>query len=267
MPSANRLKPNTGLIFGITMGTAALAAIFFVLARGFLDLRTLRLIIAIAMTWTALQQLIFLFRIRNIQFLVPALTFLTLALANYAEWFEYDTARTVFASIFLPLVIGTLVLLAVNPLAFRSRRILELAARPVTGTEDGYTPRPYPAGDVQASKEEIIRFARDMKRKLIAFSLINRDRVLLAISDHDWKYVFNSRPNPQKTTYAAFDFEGNFSVHIAKKDYRRCREKLTFDELCSSLGHVFERFFDYHRIGEPERIIEELNHLKEKQSG
>jgi len=45
------------------------------------------------------------------------------------------------------------------------RKILELTAQPVKNTTDGFTPRPFPVGRISFSKEEIVRFAKFLKKK------------------------------------------------------------------------------------------------------
>jgi len=258
MNDAAKLKPNTGLIVSAALMVVTLAAVAIVLEGQVLDLRTFRLIQAVVMTWAALQQLIFFVRIRNPRFVIPLLLFVDFALANYADWFRANTLRDVLAVLFFPLLIASLFLLFKNGFMFQSRKILELAARSVKGAEDGYTHRPFPAGEVSAGREEIIAFAKYLRRQLIAYSHISGDRVYLAISDNSWRYVFNLLPRPGKATYASFEHNGRISVHMAEKDYRKYREEITFDELCASLGDVFKRFLDFHRNDEGEKILAEL---------
>lgn len=55
--------------------------------------------------------------------------------------------------------------------------------------------------------------------------------------------------------------DGSISVFISKKDYEKYRERLTFDELCASLGEVFKRFFALHRAGGQDQITARLKDI------
>jgi len=63
----------------------------------------------------------------------------------------------------------------------------------------------------------------------------------------------------KKDTYVTFDFNGNVSVNIAKKDYQKYKEEFTFDQLCSSLGNLFIEFLELYLKGKSREIIDKLN--------
>ncbi len=63
------------------------------------------------------------------------------------------------------------------------------------------------------------------------------------------------KPKIQNDTFIAFDFAGNVSVNIAKKDYRKYKADLTFDQLCASLGSLFKTFLKFYQEGNKDRIM------------
>jgi hypothetical protein len=62
-------------------------------------------------------------------------------------------------------------------------------------------------------------------------------------------------------SYVAFGFNGEITVNIAKKDYKKYKEELTFDRLCSSFGNLFREFLELFQRGESRTIIDRLNDL------
>jgi hypothetical protein len=51
---------------------------------------------------------------------------------------------------------------------------------------------------------------------------------------------------------------GKLSVSISREDYHMYKKAYSFDQLCASLGSVFDRFLKYYKEGSQERIINEL---------
>lgn len=153
-----------------------------------------------------------------------------------------------------------------NLIWYRYLRIfLEWAAKSVYDTNDGYTGRPYPAGKASYSKNEIVEFAKYMNKNLIATSYIKDDRVILVFSNGMFQYILFLKPNLQKVTYVSFDYEGNSSVYIAKKDYRKYKEELTFDQLCNSFGNVVLDLFNGYRDGQRAKILNKIKGQELKQ--
>jgi hypothetical protein len=145
--------------------------------------------------------------------------------------------------------------------------LLERAAKTVNDTNDGYSARPYPSGKRQYSKDEVVKFAGYLNKKLIAVSYIDNNRVVLVFSNGMFQYIPFLKPNLQKVTYVSFDYEGNSSVYIAKKDYRKYKEELTFDQLCQSFSDIILKFFHHFREGECENIIGMLANENNKKGG
>ena len=65
-------------------------------------------------------------------------------------------------------------------------------------------------------------------------------------------------PEPSGVSYVFFSEKGEVSVHIAAYDYKQYTKRFSFDRLCSSLGETMQRFFDFYKQGNEERIIDEL---------
>lgn len=136
-----------------------------------------------------------------------------------------------------------------------SRRLFELAANPIDETKDGFTARPFPAGQATYTKEEITGFAKFLTNKLIAHSRFSADRVTLAFSTGMSQF---SNINLSEKSYISFDFDGNLSVNISKKDYQQYREQFTFDQLCDSIADIFRKFLILFQNGQKEQIVDML---------
>ena len=138
------------------------------------------------------------------------------------------------------------------------RNLLEMAAMPVKDATNGYTDRPYPAGKFSASKDEITGFAKYLNKNLIATSFIEEDKVMLVFSNGFFQYIPFIKVNTQKETYISLYYSGDIDVHIAKKDYRKYRDELTFDQLCTSFGFIILTLLNYYKKGNCEKIKEIL---------
>jgi hypothetical protein len=79
--------------------------------------------------------------------------------------------------------------------------------------------------------------------------------------DDAFSYLFSPGRFRKERSWIAFDFHGNVTVNISKRDYLGYKEEFSFDQLCDGLGKLFIRFMDYYRKGEAERIIYELNEV------
>jgi hypothetical protein len=136
---------------------------------------------------------------------------------------------------------------------------LDLAAKPVMAASNGYTNRPFPVGKSQYSKEEIIRFAEYLHRKLIATSYIKDDRVVLVFSNGLFQYIPFIKPDFNRLTYIAFGYGGDISVNFAKRDYKKYWDEITFDQLCNSFGNIMIDFFNAFKKGEGGTFFRRLN--------
>jgi hypothetical protein len=161
---------------------------------------------------------------------------------------------------------GTLLiyLAATKKIKWRGREVFELAAEPVEAVGDGYTPRPRPIGRVEFTKEEILAFARFAARNLISIVYYGPRQVTFVpvkMGD-EYTYPFRLHGSYHEATWINFDFEGEVSVHIARKDYLDYKEPLDFDRLCESLGQLFVEFVELHKKGEDVRIIDRMDALR-----
>ena len=140
-----------------------------------------------------------------------------------------------------------------------ARRLFKLAAEHSFEVSNGFTSRPYSAGKVNYSREEILGFARFINGRYIAKSVLQDDGVILTFS-----MGISPLKNPllDKISYVAIRFQGDLSVHICEYDYRRYRDQLTFDQLCGSLADVFKRFLAYYKKGLESRILNELKGIR-----
>ena len=137
------------------------------------------------------------------------------------------------------------------------RRILERAAKPVHEKGDGFTARPFPVGEANYSKAELVEFARFLRKNLIALPYFDKTGVKMVLNEAS-RFWFG-RPDLRKDTYISFDFNGSIAVNIAKKEYQKYKDELTFDQLCASFGNVFLRFFEFYKKDEQGKIFEVLD--------
>ena len=140
-----------------------------------------------------------------------------------------------------------------------ARRLFKLSAEHIFETSNGFTSRPYSAGKVNYSKEDILGFTRFINGRYIAKSVLQDDEVILTFS-----MGISPLKNPplDKISYVAIRFQGDLSVHISEYDYRLYRDQLTFDQLCASLADVFKRFLEYYHKGLEGRILNELKGVR-----
>lgn len=149
-------------------------------------------------------------------------------------------------------------------LKWRGQEILELAAMPVEDIGSGFTARPRPAGNVEVSKTEMIRFVDFVQTHLIAFPFREENRVVfvLSVPGNDWPYLLGLQKDYLQDTWVAIDDDGNISVNIAEEDYLLFKQDLAFDQLCQSLGNVFAEFLDLSMAGQEDKIVDRMDALR-----
>jgi len=143
------------------------------------------------------------------------------------------------------------------------RKIFELGAQSVAETNEGFTTRPYPAGKIAYSREELEGFASFLKRNQIVLPQIREDGVLLQIAT---EFMGSSKKEMKDMSYVFFQDTGEFSVNISKNDYEKFREKLSFDELCNSISSLFIDFMDQYKNGQKEEILKVLESMDSKRT-
>lgn len=232
-----------------------LAGIWF-----FFDETGFRIVIGAMMAAMCLIHLVILVRTRNRVYLIPTLFYFFGALTFLSRHLGLE-APLLAASAGAAYIL-LLWALFTRRMKWRYREVMELAARPVEGAGDGFTTRPYPAGETDSTKEELIRFGRYLLKHMIAFPRVEGNRVVLVVPENMLPRLLGLTRGHLDSTFVSFGFDGTISVRIAKRDYGRYREELTFDELCRSFAALFEEFLDLHRSGREDLIIERLDRLE-----
>ena len=173
-------------------------------------------------------------------------------------FFSYFSLITYIIHVFvlvLFLILAWPVLYGHEKLEANTRRLFKLASLWITESSDGFTDRPYSAGKLNATSQEIAGLIRFLSGKSIGRAYHQGESIFLAFSLGKSPLKVN---DPREISYVMFDKEGNMSVHISEFDYRQYKKRLTFDQLCNSLGEVFKRFLKYYKDGNDARIISEL---------
>lgn len=144
---------------------------------------------------------------------------------------------------------------------WRGREVFELASASTETEPDGFTDRPRPAGKAEYTKSELSAFARFIGSNLIAMPYYEDDRIVFVPvkMEDEFSYLFNPKKFRQNRSWISFDFNGNVTVNISRKDYMAYKEELSFDQLCDNMGKLFIKFIAHYRKGEAERIVYELN--------
>ena len=223
---------------------------------------TFRFVLAGLLATAALIELITLLRTRNPVYFIPLIFYTTDALVFYLPPTIHPAATIIIASTALISFILLMIVLFTRKLKWRYREVLEMAARSVTQTADGFTDRPYPAGKQEYTEEEIRGFAKFLLKYAIAYPIIESDRIVLLIPENMFLYIMGFRRGYENGSYIAFDFQGSVSVKIAQKDYRKYNDELTFDRLCGSFAALFIEFLNAYRTGEARLIVRKMNDLK-----
>ena len=155
-------------------------------------------------------------------------------------------------------------LMATKKGIWKGKYIFELAARQVDESVDRFTERPRPTGKIEYTKSELFGFAEFVKRNLIAIPYIDNNKIVFVpvIMGEEYSFILGLAGNYNYHSWISFDFEGNVSASISKKDYLAFTEELAFDQLCDSLGNLFIEFMEYYKKNETERILHRIKSIK-----
>ncbi|MCD4772823.1 MAG: hypothetical protein K8R41_05500 [Bacteroidales bacterium] len=137
-----------------------------------------------------------------------------------------------------------------------ARKLFKLAAQTVYSVTNGFTSRPYSAGNAEYTHDELIGFTNYLSGKSIVFPVYKENGIYLTFSMRRSPY---SIKEPTEITYVYFDYEGKITVHISEIDYRRYKAQLSFDQLNESMSNVFKRFLDHYKNNQENRINNELS--------
>jgi hypothetical protein len=140
-----------------------------------------------------------------------------------------------------------------------ARRLFRLAVEHICEASNGFTDRPYVIGEIDASEEEILGFARFMEGRYVARTFREEGMVYLAFSMNRSLYATG---HASQVSYVCIASKGRVSVFITRADYRQYRKTYNFDQLCASMGAVIQRFFQYYKQGQEARIITEIKGVR-----
>lgn len=209
--------------------------------------------------------IILYFKTMNSGYLVLTLLFLCIIFfSSFIFIFGLDDQKQLTMALgILTVFVGLWVvyLLFSKKLKWRTRELLEIAAMPVKDTQDGYTERPLVVGRINYSESEIKSFTMFVRQNLIAIPYEEEDKVVYAIDVPFWELLRFSR-DYSADSQVVFHYDGNVTVRITKKEYLQYKDKLSFDQLCDSLGKLFIEYIDLFVKGEGIRIIDRFNTLK-----
>lgn len=249
MEESQKLKPfNWGVVVIIFLVMLP----FFIFLRNILNYETKIIVFGMVLLLFSLINFIIWIKFRNLLSHILIWICLVMALSYF-----FDYKGIFFIIPYVVLAVIYLVFL-VSDSIYRSnyKKILEIAARTINEKENGFTNRPFPVGRAKYSTDELSGFARFLKKHKIAFPFLEEKGIMLGINDYT-KFWFG-RPISQKDSYVSFDLQGNVTVNIAKKEYRKYRDKLSFDRLCESLGELFKTFLEKYQKGEEQKILDRL---------
>ena len=175
----------------------------------------------------------------------------------------YDRPSPVFIALYaitfiilvLFIIINWKVLYSQERFEINSRRLFRLAAERIRETGNGFTERPFSAGKIEFTKEELQDFARFINGKYVAKPFYFGEKVIFAFSMNQSLVRLE---DPKEVSHVTFELNGNIIVSVSEKDYREYVATFNFDRLCDSLANVFRRFLEYYRQGLEVRIITEL---------
>jgi hypothetical protein len=258
MERSGKLKTDDWKIILFTL----LLIVLLICAESFFGHEMFYYVLCVMPALAALAHFVGFLRTRNWGFLILMFFYVCVFLVFFPplnSFSSYRSLRIIFAVCAGSMFILHIYVLATKRINWRYREVLELAAKPVDELADGFTSRPFPAGRAGYTKEEILGFSDFLIKNVIAYPFIEEDRVVLVVPENMFTYMLLLKRGYKKDTYVAFDFRGNVSVHIAKKDYQKYVEEFTFDRLCSSLGNLFIGFLDLYKKGNGEKIIKTLN--------
>jgi len=204
------------------------------------------------------------FRYKN--WIYPVLGIL-MGVTSFYFSFIYSNHSVIFNTIYFICFIATILFVVIKWHSFysherfeiNSRRLFRLASERIYQTNEGFTERPYSAGKVECSKDELLGFVRILHSYYVVRPFYYENYIALAFSMNTSLLVIKEA---MEVSYIILDHNGSIRIKISEKDYRDYKERLSFDQLCSSMANVFIRFLDYYQKGLESRIITELKSIK-----
>ena len=179
--------------------------------------------------------------------------------SGFVDWLEANWTVPAWLAI---LVLNFIVFYSLGPKLVKALalegsaiRLFKLAAREVSGEQNGFTGRPYQAGAHEFARNEVIGLASFLEGKRICRADFTGKGI---------KLIFSMGISPlnnkllDKLSYVYFGDDGSLSVFISQEDYRQYKKEYTFDQLCDLMGKTFLRFGQYYTEHLEKRILTEL---------
>lgn len=251
---------------------AFISYILFFVALVLLGLSVALKVVGITMLVYSLLTLVPYFRTKNYGFLLSSGFMLLLAafvLSVPAESILDGNPRTIpsYSALLIVAIIALMIVLIYlsysRKLKWRGAEIFELAAINIDESAESYTARPKPVMKLDYNKTELREFAEFLSSKLICLSFKEDNRyVYMPVkTTEEIPLLYKPRIDYEGRTWVAFDYDGNISVNIARRDYLYYKDDLDFDQLCNSMGQLFLDFFELFRKGNEIRIMDRLDEL------
>jgi len=204
-------------------------------------------------------------RTRNMYYLASVIGQLlaTAFLCTIAFYDIVEGRPFVIALAGLMIAVMTLMIIFIlqKKMKWRTREVLEMAALPVEDVNNGFTSRPLQAGHLNYSAAELHEFSSFIRKNLIAIPVHEEEKIVFVVNIPLGRLlVFSGRY--KDCSWISFDYEGNVTASISQRDYFLYKDQLAFDQLCDSLGKLFIGFYEDHRSGADQKIIDQFNAMK-----
>jgi len=152
-----------------------------------------------------------------------------------------------------------LFLLFTKRLKWKGREVMELIARNVEESVDGYTDRPRPCGNLNATQLELDEFIAYLRKNLVFLVVREVDQYVLVPVKMGNEFRHLLRVNHEQYTWITINHAGDIRVHIAKEDYLDYKVNLSYDQLSENLGNLVKHFFEEFRAHNEVRILDEIH--------
>lgn len=270
MSYQSKIRISIGWIYPIGVLTSYIIALVEIVIREYLIKKGYEIIITpyFAISLVGLFFIVFgviqWFRYKN--WIYPILGIL-MGVTTFFASFSFSGHSAIFKAIYLVCFIVTILFVVINWQSFycherfeiNSRRLFRLASERICQTSEGFTERLYSAGKVECGKDELLGFARILHSYYVARPFYYENYIALAFSMNTSILAIKE---VTEVSHIILDYNGNIRVKISEKDYRDYKERLSFDQLCSSMANIFIRFLDYYQKGLESRIVTELKSAK-----
>ena len=265
----NPRKLKTDINFPAALLPGLTVLVIFGFAATFIGLKAGLTVIFSSFLLFAVFSMVIFYRTKNYTFFAAALMQILIGLffATVPEGIlPFPDKKMAWFLYICGLMIGVWILILNNigKGKWKGRGVFELASQSVELTSSGFTDRPKPSGKTTYSESELLGFAKFLQQNLVAMSFREETKIVFVpvkMGD-EFSFVFSPKRFKADRSWVAFDYVGNITVCISKKDYLDYKEELSFDQLCDNLGKLFIDFMEYYKKGEEERILFKLHEVK-----